>query len=64
MNEKKKTFKKNMYKIAKENNIFKILKGMIRRGTMRLNGKTLTGFNKKFEINKSAKESIKEVQEF
>jgi hypothetical protein len=53
-----------MYKISKGNNIFKMIKGMCRRGTLRLKGNTMTGFIKRPEVNKSVKETIIEWKEF
>ena len=56
--QKQKNYKKHMYKVSKSNNIFKMIKSMCRRGTLRLNGNTLKGFNQRPQVEVSVQDTI------
>jgi len=62
--EKRKNFNKEMYKTAKENNTFKLIKGMIRRGTLRCNDLTMRGYNKKPEVEEDVQQTLKKWRDF
>jgi hypothetical protein len=44
--------------------MFRTIKGMCRRGTLRLNDNTMTGFNKKPEVDKSVRQTIQDWKDF